>query len=246
METSMRKALLAKTVKVKNIKPHEIDRMYALFSEYYSNHSLESFERDLFEKNHVIILRDKRDESLQGFSTLLRVPLMKEGQSVIGVYSGDTVINKEYWGSPALGIEFLKYLWKLKIKKLGTPVYWFLISKGYKTYLLMANNFSTYYPRFDQATPPAYKSLMNEFYIKKFGADYHEETGIITHKGISCALKEHIADITPELLKEPQIGFFQKMNPEWTRGDELTCVAKMTLWMPMKYMLKKTLKVRLK
>ena len=62
-------------------------------------------------------------------------------------------LNKQFWGSPALGIQFLIYLWKLKIKSITRPVYWFLISKGYKTYLLMANNFSEHYPRFEKSTP---------------------------------------------------------------------------------------------
>lgn len=242
----MRKELVAVTVRVKKIKRQEIDRMYELFSEYYANHTLQTFEHDLFEKNHVILLRDKKNGSLQGFSTLLRVPLKKAGKSVLGVYSGDTVINKEYWGSGALGIEFLKYLWKLKIKKPGTPVYWFLISKGYKTYLLMANNFCTHYPRFDLETPPEYKTLMNEFYSSRFKDNYSAETGLIHYKGKACALKEHVADVTPQLLEDPKVAFFQKTNPHWSEGDELACIAKMTFTMPFKYALKKAWKVRKK
>lgn len=242
----MRKQLTASTVRVKKLKRSEIERMYHLFSEYYQNHTLETFEHDLYEKNHVIILRDKHDRSIQGFSTLLRVPLKKAGKNVLGVYSGDTVTNKEYWGSPALGIEFLKYLWKLKMKRPGTAVYWFLISKGYKTYLLMANNFAYHYPRLDQETPPEYKTLMNEFYAKKFGEHYHADTGIIAYEGRSCALREHVADITPELMQEPRVAFFQQQNPKWQDGHELTCIAKMTVWMPFKYALKKAFQVRRK
>lgn len=242
----MRNELKAATVRVKNIKRHEIDRMYELFSEYYDNHSRQTFEHDLFEKNHVILLRDKKTGSLQGFSTLLRVPLYKADKKVLGVYSGDTVINQAYWGSAALGIEFLKYLWMLKVKNPGTPVYWFLISKGYKTYLLMARNFAIHYPRFDQETPPVYKKLMHDFYSMKFGENYNVDTGIIHFNGKACALKEHVADITPELLADPRISFFNTTNGNWSRGDELTCIAKMTLWMPIKYALKKTLKARFK
>lgn len=240
----MRKQLVASTVRVKKVKREDIERMYKLFSEYYDNHTLQTFEHDLYEKNHVILLRDKKDKSLQGFSTLLRVPLKKSGKNVLGVYSGDTVINKDYWGSGALGIEFLKYLWKLKMKRPGTAVYWFLISKGYKTYLLMAKNFAHHYPRYDQEIPPEYKTLMNEFYGKKFGEHYHPETGIISYEGKSCALKEHVADITPDLLSNPRVAFFQQQNPKWADGHELTCIAKMTVWMPFKYAIKKTFQGR--
>lgn len=240
----MRKELKAVTVRVKNLDRHEVEEMYKLFSTYYDNHTLQTFEHDLFEKNHVILLRDTKDKSIQGFSTLLRVPLKKAGKNVIGVYSGDTVISKDYWGSGALGIEFLTYLWKLKMQKPGTAVYWFLISKGYKTYLLMANNFATHYPRYEEETPDVYKTLMKDFYEMKFGEHYHPDKDIISYEGKSCALKEHVADITPELMAQPRVTFFQNKNPHWKDGHELTCIAKMTVWMPFKYALKKTFKVR--
>ena len=245
MEAAMKLLLRAKTIHVKKVKLHELERMYELFSEYYLNHTFQSFQDDLFEKNHVILLKDKRSGKLQGFSTLLKVPLQMNGKKAIGVYSGDTVVNKDYWGSSALGVEFLKYLWKLKIKRMGTPVYWFLISKGYKTYLLMAKNFTTFYPRFETTIPKEFKELMDDFYGKKFPGNYQIESGLIVHQGKSCALKEKISDITSEHILEPRIAFFQKKNPEWSKGDELTCIAEMTLSMPFKYMLKKFLKVRL-
>lgn len=242
----MRRELKAVTVRVKKLKRSEVERMFELFSLYYENTSLQTFEHDLFEKNHVILLKDKKDHSLQGFSTLLRVPLKKGKRKVLGVYSGDTVISKDYWGSPALGIEFLKYLWKLKMKRPGIAVYWFLISKGYKTYLIMANNFAIHYPRYEEETPPVYKQLMDDFYSSKFLDNYDPSTGLISYPGKSCALKEHVADITPELMKDSRIAFFQQQNPKWAEGHELTCIARMTVWMPFKYALKKTLKARRK
>jgi hypothetical protein len=244
MEAFVKKELIAATVRVKKLSRLEIERMYELFSEYYQNHTRESFEHDLLEKNHVILLRDSQTSVLQGFSTLLRVTLLKSGKKIIGVYSGDTVIGREYWGSGALGIEFLKYLWKLNLRSAGTPVYWFLISKGYKTYLLMAKNFVTHYPRIESETPTEYRQLMDEFYGKKFGSNYDPASGVIRFNGVACALKDQVADITPELLKEPRIDFFQRRNPGWMKGDELACVARMTFWMPFKYALKKALKVR--
>lgn len=240
----MKKELVASTVRVKRISRADVERMYQLFAEYYQNHTLESFEHDLYEKNHVIILRDRENKSIQGFSTLQRVPLKKFGKKVIGVYSGDTLISKDYWGSKSLGVEFLKYLWKLKVRRPGTAVYWFLISKGYKTYMIMANNFSIHYPRYETVTPPEYKTLMNDFYSQKFGDAYHADKDLIIHPGKSCALKDHVADITPELLRDPKIAFFNDKNPGWIQGDEIACIAKMTYFMPFKYFIKKTLKGR--
>lgn len=242
----MRKELKATTIRANRVNRSQLERMYALFSEYYNNHTLESFIHDLMEKDHVILLHDKKTKEIQGFSTLLRVPMKKGTTKILGVYSGDTVVNKEYWGSPALGIEFLIYLWKLKMRRPGVPVYWFLITKGYKTYLIMARNFATHFPRHDLPTPEVYKELMDKFYSHKFKHHYSPETGLITFEDASCALKEKVADITEENLKDPRIAFFQMKNPNWKQGHELTCIAKMTVLMPLKYMLKKTFKVRTK
>jgi hypothetical protein len=85
---------------------------------------------------------------------------------------------------------------------------------------------------------------MDDFYSKKFPHLYDPNSGLICHDGESCALKEQVADITPDLLTEPRIKFFQEKNPHWQRGEELTCIAKMTFWMPLKYLLKKLLQVR--
>lgn len=219
----------------------EIERMYSIFSKYYINHNKEQFVSDLIEKDQVILLRDTNQKTIQGFSTLLKVDLKPFGHNAIGIYSGDTVLEKEYWGNKALGVAFLKYLWSEKVKNPARPVYWFLISKGYKTYLLMANNFKTHYPRIEKPTPSLYKSLMDSFYGHRFSKSYKADQGTIEFDDTACCLKEKVAEISDELFRNKKIQFFAKMNPHWDRGDELACIAEMTLLMPIQYFLKKTL-----
>lgn len=217
-------------------------QMYDLFCHYYENHSFEQFLMDLSEKNDVILLQEKKTQTIQGFSTILKKEIIIEGKKTWAVFSGDTVLNKTFWGSPALGIQFLTYLWKLKIKCLNRPVYWFLISKGYKTYLLMANNFAQHYPRFEIPTPDFEKKLMKEFYSSKFSKSYLAEKDLIVPQKDSCKLKISVADISNELLKNPRIAFFQNRNPDWQKGSELCCIAKMSLLLPLHYSLKKFFK----
>lgn len=236
-----RPSFFAEMKEVPTLGTLEIERMHSIFSKYYINHNKEQFVSDLFEKDKVILLRDSKLKSIKGFSTLLKVDLKPFGQNAVGIYSGDTVLEKEYWGNKALGVAFLKYLWSEKVKNPTRPVYWFLISKGYKTYLLMANNFKTYYPRVELATPPLYTRLMDSFYGHRFSKSYKSDTGTIEFDNTACCLKEKVAEISEELLKNKKIQFFAKMNPNWHRGDELACIAEMTLLMPLQYFLKKTL-----
>jgi hypothetical protein len=236
-----KKKTLAQVVAVDQLTSVQTERMYAVFSKYYFHHTREQFLKDLAEKDHVILLLDSQLKTIQGFSTILRVPLEKYGVRGVGFYSGDTVLEKDYWGSGTLGIAFLMHLWQEKIKSPFQPVYWFLISKGYKTYLLMANNFRHCYPRVEESTPAPLKKLMDDFYSDRFKADYSAGEGVIHFQDETCCLKEDVASVTQELLKNPRIAFFAEKNPNWNRGHELCCLAEMTVWMPLKYFVKKKL-----
>ncbi len=240
IRTQMAKPKVTGTVcAIENLSTLQIERMFQLMQMYYENVSMAQFKADLLEKDHVILLQDKSDKTIQGFSTLLQVPLNIAGRDVLGVYSGDTVLNKSYWGTAALGITFLKYLWQLKVMNLRKPVYWYLISKGYKTYLLMANNFQTHYPRYEAETPAYYKQVMSAFYAKKFSQSYIADADLIKFNMPSCHLRDNVAAIKESHLRLPRVKFFQEKNPNWQNGDELTCIAEMTFFMPLTYALKK-------
>ena len=234
--------LVALVINPKMIDSSELARMYHLFSQYYEGHPYEIFIRDLYEKDDVILLRDSQSKEIQGFSTILKVKIEKDNKTYYGIYSGDTVVANEYWGSPALGVMFLKYLWMQKIKNPFRPLYWFLISKGYKTYLLMANNFNVHYPRFEEHTNPHHQELMDSFYSGKFSEKYKGAENLIVPSGETCHLKTDIADIHCNMLELPRVKFFQDKNPKWQEGTELCCIAEMSITMPPKYMLKKMIK----
>jgi hypothetical protein len=103
--------------------------MYEVLNKYYES-----------EKDAVILMRDSVENRIQGFSTILDVRMKIGGKTVVGAFSGDTIIERSYWGQGILGKAFLSYMLKQKLKNPFRTFYWFLISKGYKTYLLMANN----------------------------------------------------------------------------------------------------------
>lgn len=219
--------------------------MYALMRHYYADITESQFTDDLMEKTHVILLRDDRGE-IRGFSTLLvgEISDLKTKPSTVRyVFSGDTVVDKAYWGQKQLGIAFLKYLFFEKLKNPFKPVYWMLMSKGYRTYLLMANNFSEHFPRFEQAIPPHAQEIMDRFYSNRFGDAYDKQSGLVVPDGPSCRLRGGVAAVEDELRsKFPRVDFFAKRNPNWADGVELACIAKMTLAMPFYYFIKKTVR----
>jgi hypothetical protein len=231
--------LKARIVPVSDLSFKDEARMFQLMQTYYDDVSREQFLTDLSKKSEVIVLFDKTDGQIQGFSTLLCLRVDCGEQTFRGIFSGDTIVEKQYWGQRCLGKAFLRFLFMEKLKRPFEPLYWLLISKGYKTYLMMANNFSEYYPRFDKATPAQKKALMDAFYGNLYADNYDAQAGLIKSSGETCKLKAGVAAISPALLKaNAKIAFFQTTNPDWQKGSELACLARMTLWMPFRYALK--------
>jgi hypothetical protein len=236
------KKLKAFGYSVTDLAPAQIETMFQLFSEYYANVTYEQFRKDLLKKDHVFVLKDQKTLEIKGFSTIVALNSEVNGKPVRGFFSGDTVVDREYWGQGTLGVAFLKFLFLHKLRRPWEPLYWFLISKGYKTYLLMANNFQNHYPRHEKATPPEIQTLINTFSKTLYGDCYYPERGVISFAGqqahIKDALKQDITPITEDLLSNPRVNFFVEKNPDWAQGDELACVALMTFSMPFYYQYK--------
>jgi hypothetical protein len=235
--------LRASIVSVADLRAEDKARMFTLMREYYDAVTEETFQTDLARKDFVILLRDRA--SLQGFSTLVSLRVTVGGKTVYGVFSGDTVIEKQYWGQQALPVAFLRRMFREKLKRPFTTLYWLLISKGYKTYLMMANNFAEHFPRYEMNTPPDRRAIVEAFYLKLFPEHYDPATGLIRFPASACRLKSGVAEISNEMTaSNPRIAFFEKANPEWRNGVELACLARMTLATPLRYAAKALIKDR--
>ena len=237
-------ALKTAIVSVSRLTPEDKSRMLRLMQAYYDSVTERQFLEDLSKKDAVILLKDQ-SRRIQGFSTLANVRVKLDGKTLRAIFSGDTVIDKRYWGQRALGKAFLRHLFIEKLKSPFEPLYWLLISKGYKTYLMMANNFSEHYPRFERPTPARARALLDAFYSTLYPDRYDTETGLIESQTDGSRLKRGVAGIPTALLKSnPKVAFFEQRNPRWVEGTELACIARMTLRMPFQYALKVLMKDR--
>ncbi len=214
------RGLQARVRRVRSLRAVELEAMWALFQASYDGARRVDFERDLAEKHHVIVLKDERGE-VRGFSTLLAIE--QPGQWC-AVFSGDTIIAPGFWGQTALQRAFIWYLMCQRLAR-GLPVYWFLITKGYRTYLLLTRYFPTHYPRHDAPTPEFEARLLDTLCSAKFGAAWDAKAGLLRFQGEVARLTEALADVPDRLLKDPDVAFFLKANPRWKEGDELCCLA---------------------
>lgn len=214
---------------IKSVTVSNIKQMYDIYASYYENTSLDIFLNDLSKKSGVILVTRKSDDKIVGFSTQTFFDITVDGKRVRGIFSGDTIIEQAYWGNNALANTFYRRLIIERIKRPFTPFYWFLISKGYKTYLLMTNNFYNYYPKVDGnrgGRNERYHNITQAYCEALFPEAFDKEAMLLDFGQEYVRLKGDVADITPELkAASPHIAFFEKVNPSWRRGTEVPCLA---------------------
>lgn len=229
----LRGRLGAETVPVSSLDAQTRAELWSLYQTYYERTDQARFDADLTEKHDIILLRDLSDGTLAGFSTLHQSQVTQDARRIHVIFSGDTIIAPAYHGQSALQRAFVAYILSVKWRARDEDVYWFLISKGYKTYLLLARNFLCYWPRHDTPTPPAAKSLLDALATSRFGAAYGPETGIVRFDPPGPRLRAEVAPLpgTPA----PDIAFFAATNPGHADGDELCCIGKVDLELGLAY-----------
>lgn len=210
---------------ISSVTVSHIKQMYDLYSKYYENTSLDVFLTDLSKKSGVILVTRAVDDQIVGFSTQTFFDMKVDGKRVRGIFSGDTIIEQAYWGNNALANTFYRRLIIERMKRPLVPFYWCLISKGYKTYLLMTNNFYNYYPNVN-GKDDKYRRITEAYCQQLFPEAFDREKMLLDFGESYVRLKGDVAAITPELVAaNPHIAFFEKVNPSWRRGTEVPCLA---------------------
>ena len=205
------------------LRASDRQQMLVLMQTYYEGVSFRDFHRDLSEKHWVITLRTPSGE-VCGFSTqvILQVPGHCDS---LALFSGDTIIAKSHRGRNDLA-----GLWgRLALEQIDLfpdkKLYWFLISKGYKTYRYLSLFFHEYYPRLGVVTPPTVLTLNHALAEWKFGDRYDPMQRIVRATEFGCHLRAEVAPVLSHRLRDPSVSFFVESNPDHALGDELCCLA---------------------
>jgi hypothetical protein len=207
----------------------EINDMYALFAQYYDCTTAGLFKADLSEKSHVILLHSKT--SLCGFSTLSLTETTAHDALVAGRYrvlfSGDTIIHRDHWGDQALAMEFCHFAGTIKAAQPTVPLYWLLISKGYRTYRYLHLFSKTYWPSFRSESNDHLVPILNSVATQKFGSAFDPISGVIRFARSRGHLRQDWASIREDLQHRPEINFFLTRNPGYALGEELACITEL-------------------
>jgi len=94
--------MLSKVVEVRNLSAQLKAQLYGLYESCYDGASRERFNEDFNDKQWVILIIEREGKKIVGFSTQKVFQSEVDGKPVRVLFSGDTIILPEYWGTQAL------------------------------------------------------------------------------------------------------------------------------------------------
>lgn len=215
--------LEAVITKVDRVSDGQKDAMFQLHRRYFANVVQEVFLRDMSEKDWVILLLDGRE--VVGFSTQQLVRLAVAGSERLFLFSGDTIVDSKHWHDSRLAGSFGHLMQRLMRESRGTPLHWFLITKGYRTYRFLPVYFKHFHPTYERPTPAGHSLLIDAVAAHKFGDSYDAKAGLVRSHGDRDRLRPEMCVVPEGRLRDPHVRFFLERNPGFERGDELACIA---------------------
>jgi hypothetical protein len=209
---------------VRDLGRAEIDAMHALMTAHYHAVPRELFEGDLTKKDEVLLLHDAAGR-LRGFTTLAWNPAGEFAEGDL-LFSGDTIIDRECWGTQELVRAFCRHAgaWK---RERARPLFWLLISKGHRTFLYLPLFAHRFHPH-PEREEGEWGGIASRAAAAMFGAAWRPEQGVIRFPGSHGHLREAIAGPGDRESRNPMVRFFLERNPDYRDGVELLCLTEMS------------------
>jgi hypothetical protein len=197
------------------------DEMFDLLTRHFVGVTRDQFERDLAEKDWVVEIR--LAEQLVGFTTLRVMQSYFNAAPITAIYSGDTIVSPEAWGTPALARAWIAAVNRIRATYPGQRCFWLLLTSGFRTYRFLPVFWREFYPRFDRPTPAPMQALLAQLAHENYGRQYDSTAGVVRFPRPQ-QLRGSLAVVPDGRDHNPHIAFFLTRNPGHARGDELVCV----------------------
>ena len=188
----------------------DVVAMERLYREFYVGADETDFRRDLAEKDYAILLRGT---GVCGFSTMKLV----EVAEMRVLFSGDTVVETSQRGQWGLAGGFGHMIKFVERMFPDETAYWFLISKGARTYRFLPTFFRRYVP--GPVADVALSARLAHVASVLYPREYNPATGVLHFVGKKDRLRGDLLRMDAESVR------FRALNPGWMNGDELCCLA---------------------
>ncbi len=108
-------------------------------------------------------------------------------------------------------------------------LFWFLTSKGFRTYRYLPLFFRHYYPKWNEPCPLEVEQVVEALGRLVAGDRYDPSRRIVSADAKKYYAREAVAAPGLRVKCDAHVRFFIEQNPGYARGDELCCLAPLSL-----------------
>src|SRR5690606_19466406 len=144
------------------------------------------------------------------------------GEPLTVIYSGDTIMSPESWGTPVLARTWIAAVNRIRTSS-DRRCFWLLLTSGFRTYRFLPVFWREFFPRVNTPTPPAMQHLLHQLAREEYGRSFNPATGIVRFASPQ-RLRGPLARVPDGRERNPHVAFFLERNPGHLDGDELACV----------------------
>ena len=201
------------------------DAMFALLAAHFAGVDRATFDRDLDEKSCAILLEDGAGV-LRGFTTMLVYESRVAGAPVSVIYSGDTIVERAWWGSPVLARTWIGAALNVRADRRTAGR------------VLAAPHVRVSHLPFPAGVLPRLLPALRRGHAASTGraarraratngSDVSTTPPRASFDSCGRRCSRRISITLPEgRMPDPHIAFFLERNPGFVRGDELVCLTR--------------------
>ena len=213
--------LKSKVIEISGLTIQNKKDMYGLMTKVYYGENWDKFLSDMSQKDYALVLYNE-SSNIVGFTTIEIFDF--EGKIII--YSGDTVIDENFRGDIELMRAWWRFSYTVQMKYHDKKVLWLLISKGWRTYKFFPMFLKEIYPTYKCNTPEEIQKFIDRLSHYKFGDSY--KNGLVIPE-YPDKLKSGKNDIPEKRREDKDVKFFLEKNPDFYKGNELVCLAELSV-----------------
>jgi hypothetical protein len=200
------------------------DEVWQLTSRFYETQR-SYVEAKLRAHEKLALFRSAGDGGLIGMAAIQADAVDFRGQRLLLIFTSHAIVDERYRGQNLMQRAGARTYLRSCLRHPLRRKFWVFDTFSYRSYLLLPRNLHEFWPRRDRATPDWHAGLMEHYGAMKYGEDWHQ--GVV-HRSAHKRLLPQTATLAPEMLRNPDLAFFSRMNPGHAEGDMLLCLCPLT------------------
>ena len=208
---------------VSDLSATERDQLFRLLGSHCANVKQACFDRDLDEKQFVLMGRVLAGGAIRGFCTFREVDIAVESETVRVIVTGDTLLALEDWASGRAVRSWWQHM-QFLAGRTKAPVYWVSFLESHRVYRLLGGLFESYFPRAGVELPARERHIRDTIAAMKYPGEYDAASAVIKPVQPTPVCAERVAAATA-MGHDPASRYFVAANPGYLRGEYLVCIA---------------------